>query len=90
MKDTLEEQLHRGAQLDSRTAELLHDYRQLKNETFKELFGSLVGLVRVQETSIQRRLRLEKGLTFTECLRSLRDELTARDNPQVTLWYTTY
>jgi hypothetical protein len=92
VKDKLEKQLHRGAQLDSRTAELLHDYPQFKNETFDERFGSLVRLARVKEThpSIERRLRLKKGLTFTEYLSSLTDELTARDNPQVTLWYTTY
>lgn len=92
MKDRLEEQLHREAQADSPAAELLHDYLQFKNETFGERFGSLVWLAHVQKThpSIQKRLHLEKSLTFTESLSSLRDELTARDNPEVTLWYTTY
>jgi hypothetical protein len=90
VNDKLEEQLHPKAQIDRRTAELLHDYLVFKTESFKEIFSSLVWLANVQPASsppiIRNRLHLEESLTFTDFLSFLRAELTTTQNSGVTLW----
>ena len=90
VNDKLEEQLHPKAQIDRRTAELLHDYLVFKTESFKEIFSSLVWLANVQPASspliIRNRLHLEESLTFTNFLSFLRAELTTTQHSGVTIW----